>query len=134
MAAEAKNQGARSPGGLFDSMKALACTLISIAHTRMELFSTELEEERMHLYSMLVWAVVALFFAGFGIVLATLFVVLVLWDTHRLLALGVPAFLFLLGAVLAWRVVLDKARAKPRLFAASLAELSRDREHLASRS
>ncbi len=134
MAAEHQDPGTRSHGGLFDSVKSLVCTLIAIAHTRMELLSTELEEERMHLYSMLVWAVVALFFAGFGIVLATLFVVLVLWDTHRLVALGIPAVLFLLGAALAWRVVLGKVKAKPRLLAASMAELSKDREHLAPRT
>jgi len=115
-------------------LKVLAATLLAIAHTRLELLSTELEEERVRLSSMLVWTLVALFCAGLGVVLATLFVVLALWDTHRLLALGIPAILFLLGAALAWLVVRGKARAKPRLFAASLTELSRDRKELTSRS
>lgn len=83
---------------------------------------------------MLVWALVGLFFAGLGVVLATLFVVFALWDTHRLLALGIPAILFLLGATVACLVVLRKARIKPRPFAASLAELSKDRRELTSRS
>jgi len=78
-------------------------------------------------------ALVALFCAGVGVVLATLFVVIALWNAHRLLALGIPAILFLLGAALAWLVVLGKARAKPRLFAASLAELSEDHKELTSR-
>jgi len=52
----------------------------------------------------------------------------------RLLALGIAAILFLLGAALAWLIVLGKARAKPRLFAASLAELSEDHKELTSRS
>jgi uncharacterized membrane protein YqjE len=77
---------------------------------------------------------VALFCAGVGVVLATLFVVMALWDTHRLLALGIPAILFLLGAGLAWLAVLGKVRAKPRLFAASLGELSKDRKEVTSRS
>ncbi len=134
MVSEAQNPGTSRRGGLFDSLKVLAATLLAIAHTRLELLSTELEEERVRLSSMLVWTLVALFCAGLGVVLATLFVVLALWDTHRLLALGIPAILFLLGAALAWLVVRGKARAKPRLFAASLTELSKDRKELTSRS
>ena len=134
MVSEAQNPGTSRRGGLFDSLKVLAATLIAIAHTRLELLSTELEEQWVWLSSMLVWTLVALFCAGVGVVLATLFVVLALWDTHRLLALGIPAILFLLGAALAWLVVRGKARAKPRLFAASLTELSKDRKELTSRS
>jgi len=115
-------------------LKVLAATLLAIAHTRLELLSTELEEQWVWLSAMLVWTLVALFCAGLGIVLATLFVVFALWDTHPLLALGIPAILFLLGAVLAWLVALGKARAKPRLLAASLAELSKDRMEWTSRS
>jgi uncharacterized membrane protein YqjE len=53
-----------------------------------------------------------------------------LWDTNRLLAVGIPAIVFLLGAALAWLIVMGKAKAKTRLFAASLAELGKDRERL----
>jgi uncharacterized membrane protein YqjE len=132
MVSEAQDSGTGRRGGLFDSLRQVATTLIAIAHTRLELFSTEIEEQRAWLSSMVVWTLVALFCAGVGVVLATLFVVLALWDTHRLLALGIPAILFLLGAALAWLVVLGKARTKPSLFAASLAELSKDHKELTS--
>lgn len=127
---EAPDPGGDRRGGLFDSLKTLAATLVAIAHTRLDLLSTELEEERVWLGSMLAWTLVALFCAGMGIVLATVFVVVAYWETHRLLALGVLAAAFLLAAVLAVLAVLAKARAKPRLFAGSLAELSKDREQL----
>ena len=132
MVSEAQNPGSGRRRGLFDSLKELVGTLLAIAHTRLELFSTEIKEQRVWLSSMLVWTLVALFCAGVGVVLATLFVVIALWDTHRLLALGIPGILFLLGAALAWLIVLGKARAKPRLFEASLAELSKDRKELTS--
>ena len=133
MASKAQDPGSGRRGGLSESLRVLTATLLAIAHTRLELLSTELEEQWVWLSSLLAWALVGLFCAGLGVVLATLFVVLALWDTHRLLALGIPAILFLLGAALAWLVVLGKARAKPRLFAASLAELSKDHEELTSR-
>jgi uncharacterized membrane protein YqjE len=134
MVSETRNPDVRRYGGLFDSVKVLAGSLLAIAHTRLELFSTEIEEQRVWLTSMLVWTLISLFCAGVGVVLATLLVVIALWDTHRLLALGIPAILFFLGAALAWLIVLGKTRAKPRLFAASLAELSEDRKELISRS
>jgi len=133
MASQAQDPGTSRQGGLFDSVKVLAATLIAIAQTRLELFSAEIEEQRVWLSSMLVGTLIALFCAGVGVVLARLFVVIALWDTHRLLALSIPAILFLLGAALAWLIVLGKVRTKPALFAASLAELSKDHDELTSR-
>lgn len=134
MTAEEQDPGAGQRGGLLNSLRTLASTLLAIGRTRLELLSTELEEERLRLSSMLVWTLVALFCAGAGVVLSTVFFVVLLWDTNRLLALGFPALLFLLGAALSWRVVLVKARSKPRLFSSSLAELSKDRDQLTPRA
>jgi len=129
-----KDSDSGRQGGLFGSVKAAVATLLAIAHTRLELFSTELEEEWARLSQILIWGLVGVFCAGLGIVFAILFLVLLLWDTHRLLALGIPAILFLLVAVLACRVFLSKVRAKQRFFAASLAELAKDREQFTPRS
>jgi len=133
MASSAQDPVSNRPGGLFGSVKELAATLLAVAHTRLELLSVELEEEWVRVSSILTWSLVALFFSGIGIVFTTLFLVFALWDTHPLLALGIPAVLFLLLAGLAWRVAMIKVRAKPRPFGASLAELSKDREQLTSR-
>ncbi len=124
--------GSNRPEGLFASVKALAATLLAIAHTRLELFSVELEEEWVRATSILTWSLVGLFSAGIGAVFTTLVLVFALWETHPLLALGIPAVLFLIIAVLSLRVVKDKLRAKPRPFAASLAELAKDRDQLIS--
>lgn len=134
MSPEAQDHGPGQRGGLFDSLKALASTLVATGQTRLELLSTEIEEERIRLGSMLLWTLAAMFCAALCIVLVTLGVVIIFWDTHRLLALGILAIIFLLGALLAGGIALGKAKAKPRLFAASINELSKDREHLTPRS
>ena len=133
MLSEVQDPGPDQRGGLFDSLKTLAATLVAMGRTRLELLSTEIEEDRVRLMSMLLWTLVALFCAALCTVLLTLLVVVFFWDTHRLLALGILALLFLLGAAMAGRVVFDKAKAKPRLFASSLAELSKDCEQLTTR-
>ena len=129
-----QNSDTARQGGLFGSVKAAVATLLAIAHTRLELLSTELEEEVARLSQILIWSLAGAFCAGLGIVFAVLFIVLLLWNTYPLLALGIPAILFLFVAILAWRMVLSKIRARQRLFAASLAELAKDREQFTPRS
>ena len=68
----------KTPGeskGLLESLTTLAATLVAIAHTRLDLLSSDLEEEREHLLSLLVLAFAALFCLGVGVLLATLLLV-----------------------------------------------------------
>jgi uncharacterized membrane protein YqjE len=119
------------PGaGLAHSLRRLAGTLLAILQTRAELLATEVEEEKLRLGGLLAYGAAAFFFLGFGVVLLSLLITVLLWDSHRLLALGLATALFLgAGAVSAF-AALRLARAGSKLFAASLAELARDREAL----
>lgn len=119
--------------GLLASLTSLAATLVAIAHTRLDLLSTELEEERLHLLTLLVMVLLALFCLGVGLVLATLLLVAAFWDTHRLLVLGSLAGLFLSASVAACGFAIYKVKTKPKVFAASLLELLKDRQQLVSR-
>lgn len=123
----------REGKGLLESLTTLAATLAGIAHTRLDLLSTDLEEEREHVFSLMVLALVALFCLGVGVVLATILLVVAFWDTHRLLVLGSLAGFFLAMGMAVWAFALHKARTKPRLFAASLSELFKDRQQIISR-
>jgi len=116
--------------GLFDSLKGLAASLITIVHTRIDLLSVDLEEERERLLSVLVLMLVALFFLGVGVLLLAILVAIALWDSHRLLALGGLTGIFLAGGAAAFGIARHKLKTKPKLFAASLAELSKDRQQL----
>ncbi len=127
----------KPPGGshgLLSSLTTLVATLVAIVHTRLDLLSTDLEEGRDHLLSLLVLALATLFFLGVGVVLVIILLAAVFWDTHRFLVLGALAGFFLMGGVATWRFAVRKMRARPRLFAASLAELIKDRGQLDSRS
>lgn len=112
--------------GLLGSARAALAGLVEIGHTRLQLAATELEEERLRVAQLLLYACAALFFLGLGLVLAALLVVLVFWEGNRLLVLGLETAVFLglgVGLSLAWR---HKAQSKPRLLATTLAELQRD--------
>jgi uncharacterized membrane protein YqjE len=120
--------------GLLGSARAVLVALLEIGQTRLQLASTEIEEERLRIAELLLFATAALFFLGIGIVLATLLVVLLFWDGPRVLVLALAAAAFLAigaGLAAAWR---RKAAAKPPLLASTLAELQRDREALIQHS
>lgn len=119
---------------MFGSLKTLSASLIGIVHTRLELLSTDIAEEREHLITLLLLVQVALFFMGVGVLLLALLIVVAFWETHRLVALAGLTGLFLIaGAGTAW-FAMHKTRTRPRLFEASLAELSKDKQHLTTGS
>lgn len=116
--------------GLFASLSACVSTLLGAAHTRLALLSTDLEEDRAHLLSLLCWYAGAMFCVALGMVLLAVFLVVAFWETHRLLALGALAGFFLLMGLLALGFARHKAKSKPRLFSASLLELLKDWQSL----
>jgi uncharacterized membrane protein YqjE len=68
-----------------------------------------------------------------AVLVASLLVVVLFWDTHRIAALCAVMIVYaLLGVVALWRLAEQKKSETPA-FAATLAELERDREWLASR-
>ncbi|MDO8862105.1 phage holin family protein [Haliea sp. E1-2-M8] len=109
------------------SVFALTDTLLVIAHTRLELLANELEGERAALLSWLVLTQVMLFCLGVGVVLASILLVLALGEAYRLPALAVLTVVFIGTGVVAGWYAYRSIKNKPKLFAASLAELQSDR-------
>ena len=124
------DQTQHSTEGLLGSLKSLSGLVVAIAHNRLNLLSTDLEIARERTVSVLIMVLVALFCLCFGALLLALFVVVIFWDTHRLLALGSVTGLFLLvGGVYLLRVIRALKR-MPATFEASLSELAKDYKHL----
>lgn len=116
--------------GLFGSAKRLLCSLTTIVSTRLELLANELQEERLRLTQMLFYALAAFFCFSMGLLLLTVFIVVLFWDSHRLAVLGgLSAIFFASGALLAMSLR-SKAQASSKLFSASLGELAKDRAQL----
>lgn len=118
--------GAREGLGLFASLRRLLATAVELGHTRLELASVELEAELHHLQSTLLWSIAAIFSAAIALLLLALTVLVVFWDTHRLLAAGAVTAFFLLFAAGAALLVRYRARTRPHLLAGTIEELKRD--------
>lgn len=113
--------------GLRDALARIATTALSLVHTRLALASLELAEERERLKAVFALVVIAAVCAAFALMGASLFVVAYFWDTHRNGAIaGVTLFYVLAAAIAGWRIMVIRRNA-PTPFAATLAELDRDR-------
>jgi len=124
-------EGDAPRGGVFASLQHALATLVALAHTRLDLAVTEVEEQRERLLSLLLWGVGAVVLSAAALLLCTLALVVVFWDTHRILAAGAVAAASLIIAALAIRGFLLRAKTRPRLFQHTLDELARDHERLA---
>jgi uncharacterized membrane protein YqjE len=112
--------------GLLDSARSLGANLLSLGHTRFELFSVELREEIARLSTALLGGVAAVILAALGVAFAGLAVVIATQEEHRPIAACAVSAAFIAAACgIAWRLLRAK-RAKPRAFDATLAELERD--------
>ncbi|MHB1567122.1 MAG: phage holin family protein [Acidiferrobacter sp.] len=117
--------------GLLTGLQRLLGTFIAILHTRVEILSTELEEETERLWELLIYGAVSLLFLGLGLLAMTLFAVLMFWHTHRLFVLGAFGVFYLSISIISALVVRHKLKTRPRFFSTTLSELGKDREHLA---
>jgi uncharacterized membrane protein YqjE len=133
MAALPQAEPPQSATGLFQSLSNFAGSLIAIAHTRLELLTTELQEEVRQVGAILLWAFIAAFTALLGLFLASLVVIFAFWETHRIAASLAMIGMFVAMAIFAALVLRKKLRDKPPMLDDTLAELAKDRDNLKSR-
>lgn len=126
----AEKEGTAAHGGLLQSIKHLGRTLLGAAQTRLEIFATEIEEERVRLEQMLLIALGAAFCVVMGVVLCIALIVIYYWDTHRLAAVGILAAVFLAAGAALGLILRDKAKTRPKPFAITRGELAKDRAML----
>jgi uncharacterized membrane protein YqjE len=119
-----------SSKGLFESITALTSTLVAIVHTRLDLLSTDLDEDRERLMSLVTLSLVAIFSLLIAVVLITITIVVAFWDSYRVLALTSISGVFLIVGVSTCLAAIRQTKNKPKMFVASLLELIKDRQHL----
>lgn len=107
-------------------MRSLLHTLASALQTRLELATTELEEQWESGKQLLLFAVLFVYFLTVGLLLSTFVVLAILPETYRVYALGGFALLYLILALLAGVVLRRKSRSRAKPFLATLSELGKD--------
>lgn len=120
-------------GGLLDSARRMLATLLALASTRLELLTTELEEEMHRIAGLLLWSVIAVFCGGLAVLMLAITLLVMFWDDHRVLVAWLITGAFAAAAAGAVLLLKRRAASRPRLLAASLDELRRDSQALRGR-
>lgn len=113
-------------------VRGLLADVAELAQVRLELLTVEAREDLAQLAAIAAQALLALVLASFGLIFLALLATVALWDTQRLLALGVATAVFLGGALALGLLARRRLRHGLRLFRGSLDELRRDQEKLRS--
>lgn len=121
--------GSDAPG-LGARLSALADGALGIVQTRLSLFAVEVEEEGIRLGAILFNLILAALFLAFGLFALAIFLTILLWDSHRLLVVGLATAFFLAAAIWAGTNAQRRLKQGKRLFTDSVAELQRDRDAL----
>jgi uncharacterized membrane protein YqjE len=116
--------------GLLDSLRNVAKTCVALLQTRLEVFASEIDESGERLARIAVLAAVAAFCLGLTVVLFAFFLVVLFWDTNRLLAIGVLTGVFAAGGIAACLVLRLEIVRRPKFLSATLEELRKDANKL----
>jgi uncharacterized membrane protein YqjE len=122
-----------SRAGLFESLRQLLNTALELAQVRLELLVADLQLEKLRLVDVALRALLGLLLLGLGLLLLIGFLLMLLWDSYRLPALGVLTVLCLGGGALLLQAAKRRLRDGDELLAATRAEFERDRTALRAR-
>jgi uncharacterized membrane protein YqjE len=127
---EAAGGAGSQAGGLLDSVKTLARSLLALGQTRLEILGSELEEQRALFLREVLLAVIAAFFLGLGVVFTALFFVLVVPLEYRPHVIGLFALVFFVACAAVFAALRAVRSDRPRTFSTTIQELGKDRESL----
>lgn len=114
--------GTSRPG----SLRALSASLIALVCDRAELIAVEFQEAKARNVQKIILLIVAALFITMGMLLAAFLVIVLFWDTHRMLAAGGVTALYLAIGVTALMRLRAIHRNSPPPFAATISEFAND--------
>lgn len=120
-------------GRVLDSARHLLATALAIGRNRLELLTVEVQLEIRRTAELVVWLIVAVQSAMIGLIMAAFLLVILFWDTHRLLVACLVTAGFFALALASTLILIGKARRKPPFLAGTLAELGEDTARLLER-
>jgi uncharacterized membrane protein YqjE len=122
--------GAPRPPGLADSIARFGRTALGLLRTRLEILGTEIEEEQIRFAHLALVVIAIAFCVQMAVLLFVLMMVVLLWESHRLVTLGLFSAAFLVAGVGLALWLRHTLKTRPRMFASTLGELGKDEDRL----
>lgn len=120
-------------GGVSASLRRIGSSLAALLRARTELLGVELQEEKLRVLNLLVWAGIALALAAAGILLVVGILAFYLWQQFGYPGVIALAAVVLAGAWVLLRILRRRLEQEPAPFATTIAEIGKDLECLRTR-
>jgi uncharacterized membrane protein YqjE len=111
-------------------LRRAATTLVSLLKLRLELAGIELQEELDRVVGALVLALGGVMLLALACGFIAISITVLLWDTHRVLALAAASGVFLLGGAALLMAASRALKQRPPVFPVSAGQLADDRQAL----
>ncbi len=130
MAAADRPHADPAPERVTQALRGWLHDAVALLRVRLELFGVEAREHALVSVELLLAGLAALLFLSLGLGFLAVLLTVLLWDSHRLLALAVFTTLFLTLGLVALLLLRQRWQTTQRWFDASLAELGQDEQRL----
>lgn len=122
------------PSGILESLRKLGRTGVAVLQNRLELFSVELEEQKVRLVRVLVLAGAAIFLGNTALLAVSATIIVAAGERARLAVLIGLSVIYIGAAVWACIALRRELRSAPPPFQDSVSELKKDSEWLKPRN
>lgn len=112
----------------FEYVKELLANTITILNAHSKALSMDVEEFYKKLITILIYIVIGVFATFFGVILLSLFIIVVFWNTNRILAFSIVTGLFLTAGLGSIILAIKSIKTMPLLFKKIIKELENDRD------
>jgi uncharacterized membrane protein YqjE len=135
-----KAQSATSPRAkaaserIVPGLRATAADILELAQVRLELLTLDAYEAGFHVAKLAAFTIACAAMLSFGLCFLAMFLTVLAWDSHPLLALGLFTAMFLIAGLFLLALIWIYLRRFSRLFAATRGEWQRDSERLRGNS
>ena len=117
-------------GGVLDSARRIASSVLGLLHNRLSLVAVELQEEKLRAISLLLWLCAAVGLASAGLMVAIAALGLFLWERAGYAGLVGLAFAAFAGGFVVLFLLRRRILRGPQPFSVTMAEFGKDLECL----
>ncbi|MEM6884122.1 MAG: phage holin family protein [Verrucomicrobiota bacterium] len=121
-------------GSLMEAFRRAFDSFIQSVETRLDLFTLELQEEKIRFVHIVLWLCAAVFLTAISLVMVTMTIVVIAGEEHKTLAMVVCSALYVIGAIISGSKLYQNLYHAEQPFSETISQLKQDRDRFKPKS